>query len=246
MPPFKERGKLRRDSGAPGPPRLSVGTVREAGARCALPAAHGGFPALHLMHSGCLSHPGAPQACPAPRTLPHALEMRTILPACGPHRNAQERTAATSSPPPRHAPSVSDSGTPAAGAGGRGPCWWLPWDPDLGWKGGGLRDLTLPTTTRLGVFVFPFRPRGIAPPGRPSSRVQPARTFSFPRSLSLSSLFLALFPFFLAPDSRGKVAFPSLPKCYASLSGGLWEQGVCCAFDPRSSGGLALALPRIG
>lgn len=134
MPPFKERGKLRRDSGAPGPPRLSVGTARGAGARCALPAAHGGFPALHLMHSECLSHPGALQACPAPRTLPHALEMRTILAACGPHRNAQTRTAATSSPPPRHAPSVSDSGTPAAGAGGQGPCWWLPRDLDPGWK----------------------------------------------------------------------------------------------------------------
>lgn len=134
MPSFKERGKLRRDSGAPGPPRLSVGTARGAGARCALPAAHGGFPALHLMHSGCLFHPGALQACPTPRTLPHALEMRTILAACGPHQNAQERTAATGSPPPRHAPSVLDSGTPAAGAGGRGPCWRLPGDPDLGWK----------------------------------------------------------------------------------------------------------------
>lgn len=133
MPLFKE-GSFQGDSGAPGPPRLSVGTARGAGARCALPAAHGGFPALHLMLSGCLSHPGALQACPAPRTLPHALEMRTILPVCGPHRNAQKRSAATSSPPPLHAPSVSDSGTPAAGAGGRGPCWWLPGDPDFRWK----------------------------------------------------------------------------------------------------------------
>lgn len=190
MPPFKERGKLRRDSGAPGPPRLSVGTARGAGARCALPAAHGGFPALHLMHSGCLSHPGAPQACPAPRTLPHALEMRTILPACGSHRNAQERTAATSSPPRCHAPSVSDSGTPAAGAGGRGPCCGFPGIPILGGRWRTQRALlTLPPTTRLGVFVLPFRPREIAPPGRPSSRVQPAR------NLLLSLVSFGFLPF---------------------------------------------------
>lgn len=227
MPPFKESGKLRRDSGAPGPPRLSVGTARGAGARCALPAAHGGFPALHLMHSGCRSYPGALQACPAPRTLPHALEMRTILPACGPHRNAQKRTASTSSPPPRHAPSVSDSGTPAAGAGGRGPCWWLPGDPDLRWK---VEDPEISSHFVShhwpGAFVLLLL-RGVEPPGRPSSGVQPARTFSFPRSLSLSPLFLGLFPFFQAPDSRGKVAFPSLQKSYASLGGGLWEQGMC-------------------
>lgn len=108
--------------------------------------------------------------------------------------------------------------------------------------------LSWPPTTRLGLLCILFSPRGrgVAPPGRPSSGVQPARTFSFPRSLSLSPLFLVLFPFFQAPDSWGKVAFPSLPKSYASLCGGLWEQGVCCAIDPRSSSGLALALPRIG
>lgn len=180
MPPFKERGKLRRDSGAPGPPRLSVGTVREAGARCALPAAHGGFPALHLMHSGCLSHPGAPQACPAPRTLPHALEMRTILPACGPHRNAQERTAATSSPPPRHAPSVSDSGTPAAGAGGRGPCWWLPWDPNLGWK---VEDSEISLCLQLhasGFLCFLFAPGGLRRPAGLAAASSPLGPSPFP------------------------------------------------------------------
>lgn len=101
--------------------------------------------------------------------------------------------------------------------------------------------LTWPHTTRFGAFVLPFLRRGwgVAPPGRPSSGVQPARTFFFPPSLSLSPPFLALFPFFQAPDSRGKVAFPSLPKSYASLGGGLWEQGVCCAIDPRSSGGFS-------
>lgn len=143
------------------------------------------------MHSGCLSHPGALQACPAPRTLPHALEMRTILPVCGPHRNAQKRSAATSSPPPLHAPSVSDSGTPAAGAGGRGPCWWLPGDPDFRWK---VEDPEISSHFGLPPLAWCFcaassslRGRGwVAPPGRPSSCVQPARTFSFPRSLSLS------------------------------------------------------------
>lgn len=231
MPPFKERGKLRRDSGAPGPPRLSVGTARGAGARCALRAAHGGFPALHLMHSGCLSHPGAPQACPAPRTLPHALEMRTILPACGPHRNAQTRTAATSSPPPRHAPSVSDSGTPEAGY----PAGGFPGIPILGGRWRTQKSLLAwPPTTRLGAFVLPFLPRGVAPPGRPSSGVQPAGTFSFPRFFRFPP-FLSSDPFLPAPDSRGKVAFPSLSKSYASLGGGLWERGVRCAIDPRSS-----------
>lgn len=194
MPPFKKRGELRRDSGAPGPPRLSVGTARGAGARCALPAAHGGFPALHLMHSGCLSHPGALQACPAPRTLPHALEMRTILPACGPHRNAQTRTAATSSPPPRHAPSVSDSGTPAAGAGGRGPCWWLPRDSDPGWR---VEDPEV--SSRLashrsprGFLCFLFSPGGLRRPAGLAAASGPLGPSPFPG--------LFRFPPFLSSD----------------------------------------------
>lgn len=49
--------------------------------------------------------------------------------------------------------------------------------------------LTWSPTTRLGAFVL-LLPRGVEPPGRPSSDVQPARTFSFPRFLSLSPLFL--------------------------------------------------------
>lgn len=133
---------------------------------------------------------------------------------------------------------VREAGDPADG---------FPGIPVLGGRWRTQRFLlSWPPTTRQGAFVHPFLPRGVAPPGRPSSGVQPARTFSFPRSPSLSPLFLVLFPFFQAPDSWGKVAFPSLPKSYASLGGGLWEQGVCCAIDPRSSSGLALALPRIG
>lgn len=44
-----------------GPSSALGGTGRDAGARCALPVALGGCLALHLMHSGCLSHPGAPR-----------------------------------------------------------------------------------------------------------------------------------------------------------------------------------------
>ncbi|MEJ1275208.1 5-hydroxytryptamine (serotonin) receptor 3A [Cricetulus griseus] len=120
---FYERGKLRRDSSAPGPPRLSVGAAVAPELAVRSRPRTVGSRALHLMRSGCLSHPGAPAASlPSPSHAPARARNAHDSASLWTHRNAQTRSAATSSPPPRHAPSVSNSGTPAAGAGGRRPC----------------------------------------------------------------------------------------------------------------------------
>lgn len=169
-----------------------------------------GSRALHLMHSGCLFFSTLARrlrACPAHRTLPHALENAHDPASLRTHRNARTRSAAASSPPPRHAPSVSYS----RHAG----CWWLP-GGSRSWVGdGGPRDLFslgLPPPA-AGLLYFPLSSGALRPKGgRPSSGVHPARTFAFPRSLSLSTLFLAWFPFFQTPDFRGKSCFAKFAK----------------------------------
>lgn len=123
MPLFKERGKLRRDSDTPGPPRLSVGTAVAPELAVRSRPRTVGSRALHLMRLGCLSHPGAPVASLSSPSHAPTRGLNAHNPASLPtHWNAQERSAATSSPSPRHAPSVSNSGMRAAGVGGWGPC----------------------------------------------------------------------------------------------------------------------------
>lgn len=151
MPPFKERGTLRRDSDAPGPPRLSVGAAVAPELLVRSRPRTVGSRALHLMRSRCLSHPGAravslPSLSHAPARARNAHDTARLRT----HQNAQTRSAATSSPPPLHASSTS-----AAGAGGRGTCWWRLRDPDPGWE---MEDPEIsslgPPSTRLTVFVL--------------------------------------------------------------------------------------------
>ena len=153
MPSFKERGTLRRDSGAPSPPRLSVGTAGGAGARCALPAAHGGFPALHLMHSGWLAQPLArsrtrskcARSCqPADPTGMHRsapLQPARLLPATLPACLTRARRQL-----------VREAGDPAGD---------FPGIVILGGRWRTQRSLLIwPPTTRLQAFVHPFLPWG--------------------------------------------------------------------------------------
>lgn len=128
-PLFLRREEKLLLSAAPGPPRLSVGAAAVPELAVRSRPRPVGSRALHLMRSGCLFFSTLARrlrACPAPRTLPHALEMRTILPACGPtgmHGRAPRRPARLL---PATLPACLTPGTPAAGAGGRGPCWPLP------------------------------------------------------------------------------------------------------------------------
>lgn len=123
MPLFKERGKPRRDSDTPGPPRLSVGAAVAPELAVRSWPRTVGFRALHLMRLGCLPHPGALVASlPSPSHAPARGRNRHDLASLSTHWNAQKRSAATSSPSPRHAPSVTNSGMRAAGVGGWGPC----------------------------------------------------------------------------------------------------------------------------
>lgn len=102
--------------------------------------------------------------------------------------------------------------------------------------------LAWPPTIRRRAFVLPLLLR-VAPPGRPSNAtVQPLRTCSFPR-LFRFPCFLSSVPFLPGPDSRGKVALPSLPKSSASLGGGRWERGVCWKRDRSSELWRVSALP---
>lgn len=218
------RGRaLWRVSSAPGPSRLSAGPAVAPELAVALPAALGGCSALHLMRSGCFSHPGKLAArlqshwnsrtrskCARSRRPADPLERTdalgrdslaklpgTLAMCLGPAR----RLLGATSPKP---------GTLLIAPGGHGP--------------GAEREspqtpFRLSSPNSLSGFCASPSPRGGSASSQLSPR-RPARPESRLSSGSLSlSLLLALLPFSLPSGSLGKVASPSLLKS-SSLRGG--------------------------
>ena len=152
-----------------GPSSALGGTGRGAGARCALPAALGGCSALHLMRSGCLSHPGAPSArSHSPSNTP--ARARNAQDLAGPRTgwNAQTRSAPTRWPLPGTLATCLGRARLllAPPARGRGPCPSLAGIPALGRRERALRSLLVfPPTTRCRAFVLPLRLKA-SPPSR--------------------------------------------------------------------------------
>lgn len=223
------RGGAREGLQRSGPSSALGGTGRGAGARCALPAAHGGCSALHLMRLGCLSHRGAraarshrPSNTPARARNAHNLAGQQTC------WNAQTRSAPTGSPA---------AGTLATCLGrarrllapparGRGPCPSLPRVTALGWRGRAPRFLlAFPPTTRCRAFVLPFRGGEGPPPRRSRPRVRPARTLAFRPGLFRFPSSLAWILLSLPSGPPGKVASPSLLKSSPSLFGVLGTEG---------------------
>lgn len=136
-------------------------------ARCALPAALGGCSALHLMRSGCLSHPCAPAArSHSPSNTP--ARARNAHDLAGPRTrwNAQTRSAPTRWPLPERSQRAW---------AGRACCWRHPpeartlsaarGDPRPGLEREGPQILlAFPPTTRR-AFVLPLRLKA-SPPSR--------------------------------------------------------------------------------
>lgn len=221
--------ELRRVSRAPGPPRLSAGpaVARELAVRSGPRSV--GAPALHLMHSGCVSQPGAPAArSHSPSNAPARARNAHHLAGPRTHRNAQTRGAAIHPPAPRDARNVP---RPA-------PCPSLPVVTAPGPRGrAGSSLLAFPSTTRCRAFVLPLR-RGAGPPPRALAR-RPACPDS---RLSFGSLSLSLFPnpapLLSAVWLPGKSCFPKFAEVASkSLWGWLGLGASESKINPRSSSG---------
>lgn len=214
--------ELRKVSRAPGPPRLSAGPAVAPELAVRSRPRLVGDPALHLMRSGRLSHPGAPAArSHSPSNTPARAQNAHNLAGPRTHWNAQTRSVRTHSPAPWDARSVPGPGMPAAGARGRGPCRSLPRVTALGRRARARRSLlAFPLTTLRRAFVLPLRCGAGPPPRRSRPGIQPARTFALRSGLFRFPSSLARFPFFLSFGFPGKVASPSLLKSSPSLRGG--------------------------
>lgn len=254
--------ELRRVSRAPGPPRLSAGPAVAPELAVRLRPHSVGVPALHLMRSGCLSHPSAPAARshgpwstptrardehgfagPRTRWRTDAPRKDSLVPSPGRARRLGRARRRQEARAPR-------PGSPRVAPGGHGP------GPQR--EGLPIPSRLSPGNSRLSSHNSPSgfcaspSPRG-GSASSPLSPGRPARLDSrfWSGSLSFFSRIPARLRFLLPSGSPGKVASPSLPKTSPSLRGGGWERGVCerdrspelqraCAGFPPAAPGWAL------
>lgn len=115
--------ELRRVFRAPGPPRLSAGPAVAPELAVRFRPYSVGVPALHLMRSGCLSHPGAlaartrsPWNTPASAQNAHGFAGPLARRPAGTHRRTVQATHSSAPPDARTVPGLSKSA-----AGGSSP-----------------------------------------------------------------------------------------------------------------------------
>lgn len=176
-----------------GPSSALGGTGRGAGARCALPAALGGCSALHLMRSGCLSHPGASSVrSHSPSNTP--ARARNAQDLAGPRTgwNAQTRSAQTRWPLPGTLATCLGRARLllAPPARGRGPCPSLAGIPALGRREGPQIPSRLSSHNSLSGFCASPSPQGESA----FSPVSPRRSARLNSCLKPGSLSLFFFP----------------------------------------------------
>lgn len=239
--------ELRKVSRAPGPPRLSAGPAVAPELAVRSRPRLVGDPALHLMRSGRLSHPGAPAArSHSPSNTPARAQNAHNLAGPRTHWNAQTRSVRTHSPAPWDALSVPGPGMPAAGARGRGPCRSLPRVTALGRRARARRSLlAFPLTTLRRAFVLSPSLRGRST-SSPLSPRHPARSDFRPSFGSLSlSLFPSPVPFLSLVWLPGKSCFSKFAEVVSKSPWGWLRTGGCeKAIHSRSSSRLAPAFPR--
>lgn len=209
--------ELRRVSRAPGPPRLSAGPAVAPELAVRSGPRSVGAPALHLMHSGCVSQPGAPAArSHSPSNAP--ARARNAHHLAGPADPTERTDARCSDLLPR---SLGRSQRARAGHPARRRRGSRPW---VGEGGPAAPFSPFLPQLAVGLLCFPFaagrvRLLALSPrrPACPDSAFRPG-PFRFP-----SSLTRLLFS--LPSASPGKVASPSLLKSLPSLRGGGWDWG---------------------
>lgn len=108
---------------APGPPRLSAGPAVAPELAVRFRPYSVGVPALHLMRSGCLSHPGALAArTRSPWNTPASAQNAHGFAGPPTRWNAQTHCATTHSSAPRDARAVPGPGKSAAGGSSPAAC----------------------------------------------------------------------------------------------------------------------------